>query len=163
MKENMMNVARKMIFISMGCFACVAAKAQVDCVNSNKLICLVPFVTSAVQQGGNTTDAVQKASIFNGPIGAQLSQLPLATSAPGFVTLGGAPYNNLGSILIDRPDSVGLGKFIIGSSFQQFNFNHLDGIPIGSIPFVYTQTSPGQQFPTQYVSQTEQVSLKVNQ
>jgi hypothetical protein len=167
MKENMMNVARKLVLISMGCFACVAAKAQVNCLPGNpqagKLICEVPFVTGAVQNGGNTTDAVQKASIFNGPIGAQLSQLPLATSAPGFVTLGDAPYNNLGSILIDRPDTVGLGKLVIGSSFQQFNFNHLDGIPIGSIPFVYTQTSPGQQFPTQYVSQTEQVSLKVNQ
>src|SRR5665213_3534641 len=166
MKENMMNVARKMIFISMGCFACVAAKAQVDCVNSNKLICLVPFVTSAVQQGGNTTDAVQKASIFNGPIGAQLSQLPLATSAPGatILTVNGNPeaFDNLGPILLDRPDTVGLGRFVLGFNFQQFNFNHLDGIPIGNIPFTYTQTSTGQ-YPIQYVSQTEHVSLKFNQ
>src|SRR5665213_2217959 len=167
MKENTMNVARKMIFISMGCFACVAAKAQVDCLNSNKLICLVPFVTSAVQQGGNTSDAVEKASIFNGPIGAQLSQLPLATSAPGAVILtdaNGNPeaYDNLGPILLDRPDTVGLGRFVLGFNFQQFNFNHLDGIPIGNIPFTYTQTSTGQ-YPIQYVSQTEHVSLKFNQ
>ena len=161
-----MNVARKMIFISMGCLACVAAKAQVDCGTTTKLICLVPFVTSAVQTGGNTTDAVQKASIFNGPIGAQLSQLPLATSAPGatILTVNGNPeaFDNLGPILLDRPDTVGQGRFVFGFNFQQFNFNHLDGIPIGNIPFVYTQTSPGQ-YPTQYVSQTEHVSLKFNQ
>jgi hypothetical protein len=169
MKENMMNIAQKMVFISMGCFACVAAKAQVNCLPSatnpqaSKLICQVPFVTGAVQQGANTNGAVQQASIFNGPIGAQLSQLPLATSAPGFVTLGDTPYNNLGPILLDRPDTLGKGKFLLGFNFQQFNFNHLDGIPIGSIPFSYTQTSPGQQFPTQYVTQNEHVSLKVNQ
>ncbi len=161
-----MNVARKMLVISLGCFACVAAKAQVDCVNSNKLICLVPFVTSAVQTGGNTSDAVQKASIFNGPIGAQLSQLPLATSAPGatILTVNGNPqaFDNLGPILLDRPDSVGQGRFVVGFNFQQFNFNHLDGIPIGNIPFTYTQTSTGQ-YPVQYVSQTEHVSLKFNQ
>jgi hypothetical protein len=174
MKENMMNVARKMIFVSIGCFACVAPKAQVNCIpganndQAGKLICQVPFVTGAVTNGGNTTGAVQAASIFNGPIGAQLSQLPLATSAPGSITLLDAsgnpqPYQNLGPILLDRPETVGLGHFLIGASAQQFTFNHLDGIPIGSIPFVYTQTSPGQQFPVQFVSQTEHVSLKVNQ
>jgi hypothetical protein len=166
MKETLMNIARKLIVISIGCFACVAAEAQVNCLVSNKLVCLVPFVTNAVQQGGNTADAVQKASIFNGPIGAQLSQLPLATSAPGAIilTVNGNPeaFDNLGPILLDRPDSLGKGRLVFGFNFQQFVFNHLDGIDINAIPFVYTQTSTGQ-FPTQYVSQNEHVSLKFNQ
>ncbi|HEY5329700.1 MAG TPA: hypothetical protein VIJ79_07445 [Acidobacteriaceae bacterium] len=164
MKENMMNVGRKMILISVGCFACVAAKAQVDCSATTNLICQVPFVSGATQNSilGKAA-AEQQASIFNGPIGAQLSQLPLSTSAPGFITLGGAPYKNLGSILIDRPDTVGLGKFVVASSIQQFNFNHLDGIPIGNIPFVYTTSTGALDFPTQIVSQIESVRLKVNQ
>src|SRR5665213_1052130 len=159
----MMNVGRKMIFISVGCLACVAAKAQVDCSTATKLICQVPFGSGATSNGIGKAAAEQQASIFNGPIGAQLSQLPLSTSAPGYITLGGAPYKNLGSILIDRPDTGGLGKFVVASSIQQINFNHLDGIPIGNIPFVYTTGTGALDFPTQIVSQIESVRLKVNQ
>jgi len=158
-----MNVARKMIFISIGCFACVGAKAQVNCATSTKLVCLVPYNTHAALQGNSS--ATSQTSIFSAPIGAQLSQLPLAASAPGAVilTIHGNPeaYDNLGPVLVDRPDSVGQGRLVLGFSAQQFNFNHLDGVGIGSVPLVYQQSQQG--IVGQTYAQTVHASLKYNQ
>jgi hypothetical protein len=166
----MMNFARKMIFLSIG-FAWIGANAQVDCKTSGKLVCLVPFISQAYlpNAAGSTqatAQAVNAALAFNGPIAAQLSQLPLAASAPGAIilTVNGNPqaFDNLGPILVDRPDSVGKGSLALGFSFQQFNFNHLDGIGLGAVPFVYFQTLSGQ-YTTQYLAFIEHVSIKYNQ
>lgn len=162
-KEQMMNVARKITLIAVGYFACIGAEAQgVDCTTSTKLACIVPYRTNAIFTPGGT--ATTQASIFSGPLGTQLSQLPLAAAAPGAVilTLGGTPqaYPNLGPILIDRPDSVGRSRFVLGFSAQEFNFNHLDGIGIGNIPFVY-QIPQGTG--TGYYSQTIHTAVKYNQ
>jgi len=166
-----MNLARKLIFVSIACFAPLAANAQVDCQTSGKLVCLVPFISQAFlpNAAGSTAasaQAVNAALAFNGPIAAQLSQLPLAASAPGAVilTVNGNPeaFDNLGPVLIDRPDSIGKGSLALGVSFQQFNFNHLDGIGLGAVPFVYFQTLTGQ-YTTQYLAFIEHVSIKYNQ
>jgi hypothetical protein len=105
--------------------------------------------------------ATQQASIFSGPIGSQLSQLPLAASAPGAIilTIHGNPeaYNNLGPVLVDRPDSVGQGRLVLGFSAQQFTFNHLDGNRIGFMPFIYYTSS------SQYYAQYIDASVRYNQ
>ena len=160
-----MHVARTMTMLLTACLASAGAYAQVNCSTSNKLACLVPFTTNAYV---STSSTANQATVFNGPIGVQLSQLPVAASAPGVVilTVRGNPetFNNLGPILLDRPDSVGQGKLVIGFSFQQFNFNNLDGIPIGNIPFAYANQQTGNTIaPTNYFQQTIHVSLKVNQ
>jgi hypothetical protein len=166
-----MNVARKMVVFAVGCFASIgAAQAQyIDCTlpTSTKLACIVPYGTGAYKANSNT-----EASIFSGPISTQLSQLPLAASAPGAVilTIHGNPeaYDNLGPVLVDRPDSVGQGRLVLGFSAQQFNFNHLDGVGIGSIPLVFqasttaTPTTPSVPLPD-YFSQTIHASVKINQ
>ena len=164
-----MRMARRFTIIAMGCFAVGAAEAQVDCTTSNKLVCLVPFITSIGtinSSGAPTTTSPSGAQLFNGPIAAQLSQLPLAASAPGatILTVNGNPeaFDNLGPILLDRPDSVGKGKIVVGFSFQQYHFNHIDGVSIGSIPIAYSVSAQGT-YPTQYLQSTEQVSLKFNQ
>jgi hypothetical protein len=155
-----MNVASKMIFVAIGFLACVVAKAQVDCSTSTKLVCLVPYNTGATGEG--KPSAIQSTFLFSGPIGSQISQLPLATSAPGAIILsiGGTSeaYYNLGPVLIDRPDSVGQGHLVVGFSAQQFNFNHLNGIPINSIPLAYQEVTTGQT-----LSQTIHTSVKYNQ
>ena len=158
-----MNLARKMIFLSMGCFTCIGAKAQIDCTTSTKLTCLIPFAANGTHQNGAAgATATVDASIFNGAIGSQLSQLPLAGSAPGvtILTIKGnpEPYNNLGPVLIDRPDSIGQGKFVLGFSAQEFTFNRLDSYRIGAIPLVY-YVSQSQN----YFAQTVNASVKYNQ
>jgi hypothetical protein len=164
-----MQMVRKLLVLAFGCVA-YAAQAQVSCVTSTKLICLVPFGTNAVPPNATTSAAtLNQAFAFNGPLAAQLSQLPLAASAPGatILTVNGNPlaFDNLGPILLDRPDSVGRGHLVLGFSFQQFHFNEIDGIGIGSIPFVYQQSSnqANTQYPVQYLSETLHASLKLNQ
>lgn len=144
---------------------CIGAAAQINCVTSSKLVCLIPFTTN-VFLPGSTSSATATAVGFNGPIGAQLSQLPLAVSAPGAVILvdRGNPvsYDNLGPILIDRPDPVRQGRLVFGFSFQAFNFNSINGISLGSVPFAYTASSTNSNT-VSYVSQTEHISFKYNQ
>jgi len=163
-----MNVARKTIFVVIGCFACIGAKAQINCAPSsataNKLACIVPYRTGGYSVTGTNPageTVTQQASIFSGPIGSQLSQLPLAASAPGAIILtihgNPEPYNNLGPVLVDRPDSVGQGRLVLGFSAQQFTFNRLDGNRIGDIPFIYSPAS------SQYYTQSIDASVRYNQ
>jgi hypothetical protein len=160
-----MMTKHRLIILLIWCAAGIRAEAQVNCATATKLVCLIPFITNTFLPG-SSAQATANAVGFNGPIGAQLSQLPLAASAPGAVVLfvNGNPesFDNLGPILLDRPDSVGRGRLVFGFSFQQFNFNHLDGIGLGSVPFTYSATSSGE-YPVQYIAQTEHVSLKYNQ
>lgn len=158
-----MSMRAKIIASAIAGMAWAAAGAQhIQCgsTTATKLVCLVPYSTGAT--GQLNSSAIDQTSIFNGPIGSQLTQLPTATSAPGAVILviHGNPeaYDNLGPILVDRPDSVGRGSLVLGFSAEQFRFNHLDGIPINAIPLAYAQTTAGQTY-----TQTVDASIKMNQ
>lgn len=160
------NFARKLVVGSLSMIATVATHAQVNCAVSNKLACLVPFTTNAT---ANAT-GLQGSALFNGPIGAQISQLPVASSAAGttilFVNGNPQSYDNLGPILLDRPDSVGRGRLVIGFNYQSFQFNHLNGFDINSIPFAYSNpqvNADGQNAQTNYFQQTVHVSIRYNQ
>jgi hypothetical protein len=182
---------RTLIVLSLSLAAAIGASGQ-DCTTSGKLVCLVPFVSSSANPylvSGTPTETTalfatangevaSQLAALNGPIGAQLSQLPVAASVSGLVTYRDAsgndvPYNNLGPILLDRPDGVGRGKLVFGGSFEQFNFNSLDGIGLGNVPLVYTfPVSGGPNADTEcptgttctfYYSQTEKISLKYQQ
>jgi len=159
----------KFMAILFCCAVSIGAQAQVNCNATGKLplVCLIPFTTNA-SVGGSTvaglSNALADAAAIDGSIGAQLSQLPLAVSAPGTAVLvvngNFQVFDNLGPILVDRPDSVGRGNLVFGFSFQQFNFNHLDGIPIDSVPFSYKVSENGAN---QYIEQTQHISFKYNQ
>lgn len=141
---------RILIVFSICVASSLSAMAQINCSSSPnaKLVCLVPFISlNEDPKSTATSQALSKLSGLNGPIGAQLSQLPLAASAPGLITTTDASghehvYDNLGPILVDRPDSVGTHRLVFGANYQQFNFNALDGIDLHSVPFVYSTTAP---------------------
>ncbi|WP_146072170.1 transporter [Bryocella elongata] len=148
-----------------GCLAVLGADGQyVNCGSSTatQLVCLVPYGTGAANQTNGT--AIPTTSIFNAPIGSQLTQLPSASSAPGTVILtihgNPEPYYNLGPILIDRPDSVGQGHLIVGFSAQQYRFDHLDGTPINAVPLVFVEGSGSN---VQTYEQTEKADIRLNQ
>jgi hypothetical protein len=160
-----MKTCRLMVLLIL-CGGSMAAQAQLTCIPNGQplpLVCLIPFSTSATLGGGGASNVAAAAAI-NGSIGAELSQLPVAVSAPGtaFLVVNGNPqvFDNLGPILIDRPDSVGRWNVVFGFSFQQFNFNHLDGIGLGSVPFAYSVPTSGG---SEYVAQTQHISFKYNQ
>jgi hypothetical protein len=165
-----MRLARYAALISISCLSCVGARAQgtLNCVSSQKLACLVPFTTNtAASTSAQTQAEISEASIFNAAIGAQISQLPVATSAPGpgylYVKGDLKPFENLGPILLDRPDTVGNKKLVLGFSFQSFIFNHLDGIGVGSIPFVFSNPNLSIPANTDYFQQNVAVGIKYKQ
>jgi hypothetical protein len=143
----------------------LTAVAQITCPTSPtpntelKLICLVPFQSNSGVNG----------LALNGPIGAQLSQLPLPALVSGIFTYKDAkgneiPYYNLGPIILDRPETVRRGRFVFGFGFEQFNFNSLDGINLSSVPFTYSLSGgTGDNQYTEYVAQQQHISFKYDQ
>ena len=158
---------RTLLFLVMWCLSSVGAIAQQfpNCGSSTtKLVCQIPFATGGT--GSITAQAQKTAIAFNASIAAQLTQLPLQSSASGVVfvfnkALGvDEPLENLGPILTDRAQTLGKNRLFVGFSFQEFNFNSIDGIGLGAVPYVYQATSGSV---SQYVQETEHISFKVNQ
>ena len=125
------------------------------------LICLVPQVygpSGLVGQnfGGplNTTSghsvhfqaaAVNDFGPINSEIGVQLSQLPLASPASGFVfsfnpSLGVVTRSaeSFGPILTDRAETIGKKKLFVGVSYQFFNFDQADNVNLRNFGAVLT-------------------------
>jgi hypothetical protein len=137
--------------------------AQVSCTTSKELICEFPVsaaslasVTVGAGQGNSganpnaTAAATNIAFPINEAFAAQLTQLPVPSASVGVVSLRkpgsevGVPFDNLGPILTDRPDTVGKGHFFLGGSYQHFRFNSISGTSLSTLPvaFSYVQPSP---------------------
>jgi|GEM_PF-2373568 hypothetical protein len=134
--------------------------AQVNCPTASTktsapLVCQYPYsgsVLALIYYGGNlpantATDQVyqqlyaagsQTATPINASIATQLAQLPMPSAAAGTVTLRlpgsdvGSPFNNLGPILSDRPDTFPRRKFFLSFAYQHFNFTEIDGLQLNS-------------------------------
>lgn len=88
-------------------------------------------------------------SALNTSIGSQLGQLPLVSPASGISfsfekSLGiFVPVEyNFGPILSERAGTIGRHRILVGFSYQNFNFETLDGMRLDSFPAVYTQLQP---------------------
>jgi hypothetical protein len=147
-----------LLFVSVACAPAVYSFGQVNCDTSTKLVCQFPFNAQTLgvfAAGTNSTTALATAAEsvatpINASIATQLTQLPIPSATVGVVSLRqkgsdvGVPFENLGPVLTDRPDTVGKGHLFAGFSFQRFGFNSLAGHHLGDIPigFSYTTTSP---------------------
>jgi len=103
--------------------------------HATSLSCLVPDLTKT----GNSSNL----SAFNTTLGEVVGQLPLAVPVSGFV-LGfdksGIPIEinqNLGSVLTERGNTVGLHKLFVGFTFQRFVFQSVDGTKLNNLPTVF--------------------------
>ena len=167
-------------------FVCAPAAylfGQVDCTTSTKLACEFPdsartLAEDTIGVAKGSEQAVLSAAVlasgpFNASIAAQLTQLPIPSATVGTVYLkqkgqdAPIPYENLGPILTDRPDTVGKGHLFLGFSYQHFNFNALDSRSLGSLPagFVFSQPSPSNPSDTQtfYGEDRNNVGFKLDQ
>ena len=150
-----MKAKALLLFVLFACMPTVYSFGQVDCTTSTKLVCEFPF--SAQYLANNSVGGTAFLNAINGAatpinisIATQLTQLPVPSASVGVVTIRdkgsdvGHPFDNLGPILTDRPDTVGRKHLFIGSSFQEFNFNALDGVNLGSllVGFTYSQNAP---------------------
>ena len=132
-----MKAKALLLFVSFACAPTVCVFGQIDCSTSTKLVCELPITSANLTPVGTSQAslAAQNASSsINASIGTQLTQLPIPSAAVGVVSLRakgseiGVPFENLGPILTDRPDTVGRGRLFAGFSYQHFNFNAIDGV-----------------------------------
>jgi Putative MetA-pathway of phenol degradation len=128
---------------------------------SGDLICLVPQVYGPAGLVGQNFDgplvsttghsvhfqaaAVNNFGPVNSEIGVQLSQLPLASPASGFIfsfnpSLGvvARSAESFGPILTDRAETIGKKKLFVGVSYQFFNFDTADGVNLKKFGVVLT-------------------------
>ena len=159
---------RTLQLLLMAFLSTAGAIGQIDCANSNKLVCQIPFSTGVYSKNGATSaqQATQLiATAFNSAIATQVSQLPLASASSGVVVIykAGVPesYNNLGPILTDRAQTVGKHKLFLGFTTSQFYFTDINGISLSHVPFAYPATaSDGTVI---YTEESTNIHFKVNQ
>jgi hypothetical protein len=167
-----------LLFISFACAQTVYSFGQVDCTKSTKLVCQFPFSAQFLAENSVGSPQFiksiqQAANPINISVATQLTQLPVPSAAVGVVTIKqkgsdvGHPFDNLGPVLTDRPDTVGKKHLFLGFSYQRFNFNALDGVGLGSLAvgFTFPQAAPNnpadiQQF---YGGETNNIGFQLNQ
>src|SRR5580700_5704723 len=105
-----------------------------NCVSSNpnNLICLIPRATETPTGTFN---------FFNAYFGTDLSRLPLATPASGFLftfdkKLGiyAVSSESFGPIMTERGETIGKHKVYVAGTYQRFNFKTIDGHDLRSLP-----------------------------
>ncbi len=178
--EEFVKLKRLLLYISMACASAGIAFGQPDCKVSTKLICQFPVSAQDLATnvtGGNVNSPVYEAAFksalkaagaINEAVAAQLTELPVPSATFGVVSLrrkgheGGVPFDNLGPILTDRPDTVGQGHLFGGFSFQHFSFNAIDGKYLGALPIGFNFKIPNSTT-TFYGSTSNQVSFQLNQ
>jgi hypothetical protein len=84
-------------------------------------------------------------SQFNVALATQLLTVPFPSPASGYTyrfdeSLGvfTRSTQSFGPILTDRAETIGKGKFTFGFAFQRFRFDSVEGIPLDSVPAVFT-------------------------
>jgi hypothetical protein len=150
--------------------------AQDNCATSKKLICVFPVSADTLATGTfgalvgkQLLPKLQAALPINSAIAAQLTQLPVPSATVGIVSLKRkgsevpTPFDNLGPILIDRPDTVGRGNIFIGWSYQHFNFNSLDTFNLRTLPIAFSVVNPNSPTLTDYGSMVNNVNFKLDQ
>jgi len=136
----------------------VGASAQ-NCA-STKLFCLIPTAF-------HTT--VSQFNFFNEAFGTQVTQLPLATPASGFIftfdkSLGvyTASNQSFGPILTERAETIGRHKLYVAFTYQHFGFSEIDGTSTTNVPIVFTFFNPANG-DTVYTATHDRVDTKVEQ
>jgi Putative MetA-pathway of phenol degradation len=145
------------------CPVATSTKTSTILPRSGDLICLVPQVYGGgglvgTDHGGplDPTNAFGHTVHFsasslagfnplNAEIGTQLSQLPFASPASGFIftfnpSMGVVTRQteSFGPILTERAETVGRHKLFVGASYQYFNFDQVDGVNLRSFNAVFT-------------------------
>lgn len=112
-----------------------------NCVSKNPsdLICLIPQATQTPQGAFN---------FFTAYFGTDLSRLPLATPASGFVFTFDkklavyAPSNeSFGPIMTERGETIGRHKVFLAFTYERFNFRTIDGHDLRSLPLALKGTT----------------------
>jgi len=107
-------------------------------------------------------------NFFNEAFGTQVSQLPLATPASGYIftfdkSLGvyTASSESFGPILTERAETIGRHKLYVAFTYQHFGFDEIDGTNLKNIPIVFA--FPSVQNPSVLTATNNRVDAKIDQ
>jgi hypothetical protein len=108
---------------------------------------------------------------LNTTVATQLSLLPLASPASGFVyrfdpSLGvySRSAESFGPILTERAETIGRHRAYLAGSYQYFSFSTLDGAKLNDLPVVFRhQQISGSNFEKDYIRTNNSIDLKINQ
>lgn len=134
------------------------AMAQNTCGNT-KLACLLP---TALHTNPPTFN------FFNQTFATQITQLPLATPASGFIYtfdkqkgINVASQESFGPLLAERMETIGKDKLYVAFVYQRFSFDELDGNSLGTLPLVFN--FPTLQNPLVITQTVNRIDTSVNQ
>ena len=109
-------------------------------------------------------------------IATQLAVLPIISPSSGFTYKydkeTGAfvrTTTSFGPIFAERAETIGRGKFMMGSSYQRFRFDSLDGISLHSVPAVFSHiknTGPGnspEPYEADVITSANNIDVKMDQ
>jgi hypothetical protein len=142
-------ILTSLLFISIG------ASAQSNC--GAKLYCLIPTALHTTSSTFN---------FFNDAFGTQISQLPLATPASGFIySFSNGVYTSssesFGPLLTERSETIGRHKLYLAFTYQRFAFDDVDGNDIKTIPILFY--FPTEQNPQVVTITQNRVDTKIDQ
>jgi hypothetical protein len=82
--------------------------------------------------------------LVNVALASQLASIPLPSPASGFTYRFDEATGtfvrstqSFGPILTERGETIGRGRLAFGYAYQFFSFDHLDGVPLASVPAVF--------------------------
>jgi len=88
-------------------------------------------------------------SPFNSALAARLASVPLPAPASGFTytfdpSLGvfNRSTKSFGPLVTDRAETIGKGRAAIGTAYQYFSFDRIDGVDLTDVPTVFTHDNP---------------------
>lgn len=111
-------------------------------------------------------------SPLNSELGTELTRLPLASPASGFVytfdkALGvwNQTTQSFGPILSERSETIGRRKLFLGFGYQYFGFSTLDGIDLHKLPavFAHNETPPAPTYEQDYITTLNDLDLTIHQ
>jgi hypothetical protein len=131
-------------------------------VHAGNLVCLLPNLGfPPVNSGPDPIGGLDAA------IASQASLFPLASPASGIVYTTdpalqipvASGTDSFGPVMFERGETLHRGKSFVAVTYQNFQFNNVDGINLKSIPAYFLTSNTG---PT-YVQTSSRVDLKINQ
>ncbi|MFB3922551.1 MAG: transporter [Terriglobia bacterium] len=170
------------VFASLTC--CLVTATATAQTSGNKLINTIPYLYGSdgltlpnpFHEAHFTGSSLENFTPLNSALASQLVLLQGSSPASGFTyafdqSLGVYTLStqNFGPILTERAETIGRHKFLLGFSYQYFNFDTIDGIDLKKIPSVFTHepdTGPGgtpAAYEADYITSNNSISLTLNQ
>jgi hypothetical protein len=145
---------------------------------NNHLYCVPIQAVENLSYAGSSSSAVAGAQVppafsaLNASVGIQLSDVPKPSPASGIVFSFGPSgltrERELGPIFSERPSGVGRHKLYVAFTYQYFEFDKVDSVPLKNIPLlingcVPVPGAPCSPSPNPFIATESRLDLKVHQ